>query len=194
MPQALSPEEIRKATFHVTMRGYARDEVDEYLNGIAKLVAQLTEKAETAYLNLGVRMGELLQEAKDAADELQAKARADATRMVEEARSSADETTRSANEQAASTIQTAESHAAKIVAEAEERVDEMTQAEQSIRADLGQVRAQLESLTQRLTPLTTSVTAPPAPPMDIVDEGPNGHREIALDLEVRNDPIGMGSE
>ncbi|MGH2755726.1 MAG: DivIVA domain-containing protein, partial [Actinomycetota bacterium] len=78
MAQALTPEEIRKATFHVTMRGYARDEVDEFLAALAKLVATLTERAETAYLNLGVRMGELLQEAKDAADELQSTSRAEA--------------------------------------------------------------------------------------------------------------------
>ena len=96
MPQALTPEDIRKTTFHVVMRGYARDEVEEFLASVSRIVGTLNERAETGYLNLGVKMGELLQEAKDAADELLANARTDVGNMLQDAKTKAQDLEQSA--------------------------------------------------------------------------------------------------
>jgi cell division initiation protein len=189
MPQAPTPEDIRKTTFHTTMRGYARDEVDEYLTAIARVVASLTEKAETGYLNLGVKMGELLQEAKDAADELLAAAHTDVATLVQEAKTSAQNLEASARSQAADTLQTAETHAAKIVQEAEQRVAELTDEENAVRRELTSLRSQLESITERLRPLVLS--SPPPPPED-ADE--NGHQERSIVLEQVPHSMGLGTE
>ncbi|MGH2729795.1 MAG: DivIVA domain-containing protein, partial [Actinomycetota bacterium] len=69
MAEGPTPKEIENVEFHVTVRGYARDEVRECLSAIAAYVAHLEEKAATAHLNLGEKIGELLQQAKDAAEE-----------------------------------------------------------------------------------------------------------------------------
>ena len=189
MPQALTPEDIRKTTFHVTMRGYARDEVDEFLTLIARMVGALTEKAETAHLNLGVRMGELLQEAKDAADELLANARTDVGNMLQAAKTRAQELQQTSRSQAEDAVKTAEGHAAKIVAEAEEKVAELTAAEDAIRTELTSLRSQLESITERLQPLVQS-----SPAVALDEPSGNGHQERSVLLEAPPPPLSLGSE
>jgi DivIVA domain-containing protein len=143
--QALTPEEIENAEFHVTMRGFARDEVQEVLTAAAAHIRSLQEKAETAYLNLGAKMGELLQQAKDGAEELQSAARQEAARQEQDARA-----------RATDILQTAENHAAKIIREAEERVAELRTAEDEISRALHSLRTNLIAITERW--------APPEPP------------------------------
>lgn len=156
MPHSLSPEDIDKVGFHRTLRGYARDEVLEFVEGVRELVHQLQEKADTGYLNLGEKMGELLQQAKDGADDLTANARAEATRAVEEARALATRLEDEARTRATDTVETAETHAAKIVQEAEARVSELRTTEEAIRTELRSLRAKLEGVTASLLPLEQS--------------------------------------
>jgi DivIVA domain-containing protein len=126
-----TPEEIENLEFHVTVRGYARDEVREFLSAIAAHVASLEEKAATGYLNLGEKIGELLQQAKDAAEEIEAVARDEAARMLEDAGT----------------------HAAKIVREAEHRVAELENTQGEILNSLQSLKTQLEGMTARLRPV-----------------------------------------
>jgi cell division initiation protein len=189
MPQPLTPEDIRKTTFHVTMRGYARDEVDEFLNAMARAVGSLNERAETAYLNLGVKMGELLQEAKDAADELLSNARADVGNMLQEASIKAQELEQTSQAQAEDRVRTAEAHATKIIGEAEQRVAELTAAENAIREDLTSLRSQLGRITDRLQPLILPTGSGP------VDEpADNGHQDLSITLEAPPPPLRLGTE
>lgn len=189
MPQAPTPEDIRKATFHVTVRGYARDEVEEFLAVVAKNVAHLNEKAETGYLNLGVRMGELLQEAKDAADELLTAAHADVANMLQEAKNKSRELEETSRSQAADTVQTAETHASKIVREAEQRVAELTEEENAIRRELTSLKSQLETIMTRLQPLVLSTAPDPA-----ADASENGHDDLAIRLDSVPQPMRSGTE
>jgi len=188
MPQALTPEDIRKTTFHVVMRGYARDEVDEFLTAVSRIVGALTEKAETGYLNLGVRMGELLQEAKDAADELLANARTDVGNMLQEAKTSAHDTEQTARAQAEDAVRTATEHAAKIVAEAEERVADLTNQENSIKTELTSLRSQLQQITERLGPLVHDA---PAVALELSE---NGHQDRSILLDAPPPPLPLGNE
>jgi len=126
-----TPDQIENVEFHITVRGYARDEVREYLSAIAVYVASLEEKAATAYLNLGEKIGELLQQAKDAAEEIEAVARDEAARTLEDAGT----------------------HAAKIVGEAEQRVADLANAEGEILTSLQSLKTQLEDMTARLRPV-----------------------------------------
>jgi DivIVA domain-containing protein len=126
-----TPEQIENIEFHVTVRGYARDEVRECLSALAAYVANLEEKAATGYLNLGEKIGELLQQAKDTAEEIEAVAR----------------------DEAARTLADAGTHAAKIVGEAEQRVVELTNVEGEIINSLQSLKTQLEGMTARLRPV-----------------------------------------
>jgi DivIVA domain-containing protein len=137
-----TPAEIENAEFHVTVRGYARDEVREYLTELAVIVGRLQERTSNGYLDLGERMGELLQDAKDAADELIGAAHAQGQRAEEDARI-----------RAADIIETAERHAAKIVQEAELKIAELRTVEDAVRGEMQSLRAQLDELAGRLRPL-----------------------------------------
>ena len=137
-----TPAEIENAEFHVTVRGYARDEVREYLAELAVIVGRLQERASNGYLELGERMGELLQDAKDAADELVAAAHIQCQRDEGDARI-----------RAADIIETAQRHAAKIAQEAELRVAELRTIEDAVRGELQMLRTQLDELVGRLRPL-----------------------------------------
>jgi DivIVA domain-containing protein len=189
MPQALTPEDIRKTTFHVVMRGYARDEVDEFLASVSRMVGTLNERAETGYLNLGIKMGELLQEAKDAADELLSNARTDVGNMLQEAKTKAQDLEQNARANAEDAVRTATEHATKIVAEAEQRVAELTESENLIRTELTSLRSQLERITERLSPLVHQTA--PAP---ISEPSENGHEERPVILEAPPPPLALGTE
>ena len=138
----LTPEEIENAEFHITVRGYARDEVREYLAELAVIFGSLQERASNGYLDLGERMGELLQRAKNAADELVAGAGSEGKRAEQDARL-----------RAADIVETAERHATKIVQEAELRVAELGNVEQAIRSELQALRGQLDDIVSRSLPL-----------------------------------------
>jgi DivIVA domain-containing protein len=157
MPQALTPEEIEKTEFHITMRGFARDEVREFLLAVAGVVRHLQEKADTSYLNLGEKMGELLQQAKDAADELTAETRAAAQRTQEEVRTAAARTEQDASTRAADIVETAESHATKMIREAEQRVAELRATEETTRRELQAIRTQLDTIASTLRPMEPAV-------------------------------------
>lgn len=173
MPHSLTPEEIDKVAFHRTFRGYARDEVHEFVEGVRELVHQLQEKADTGYLNLGEKMGELLQQAKDAADDLSEAARTEAVRAVEDAKALAARVEEDARMRAADMVETAETHAAKIVQEAESRVAELQTTEEAVRVELRTLRSKLEEITASLLPMGRTAEAVERE-VDLTGEGSSG--------------------
>jgi DivIVA domain-containing protein len=165
-------------SFTVSLRGYDREEVDEYLDSLAEALAQVEEAEEhsrrlqshVARCNtrikeledrirsdtpksgtaLGERIGLLLHQAEEAAEESVARAEADAVRIVAaaEARAAeADELMRSvtgrAEEQARRIETMARGEAAEIVAEAEARAAARTrQIEQWAEQVISHTRAE----------------------------------------------------
>lgn len=78
MSNGITSDVISGTTFSSSLRGYDRDEVHAFLDSIAQRVAALEEEAENAHMNLGERIGRLLQDAKDNADEIVERAQAEA--------------------------------------------------------------------------------------------------------------------
>ena len=83
MSVEVTPDVISGASFSSTLRGYDRDEVHVFLDVIAQRVAELQDEAENAHLSLGDRIGRLLQDAKDNADEIVERAQAEAAQERE---------------------------------------------------------------------------------------------------------------
>ena len=83
MSVEVTPDVISGASFSSTLRGYDKDEVRAFLDDIAQRVTELQEEAENAHLSLGDRIGRLLQDAKDNADEIVERAQAEASQERE---------------------------------------------------------------------------------------------------------------
>ena len=135
----VTPEAISGASFSSTLRGYDKDEVHAFLDDIAQRVAELQEEAENAHLSLGDRIGRLLQDAKDNADEIVERAQgeaaqerevaaADTLKLREEADAYSLDTRTQADEYARTTREDANAYSERIQQEA---TDEGTR----IRAD-----------------------------------------------------------
>jgi DivIVA domain-containing protein len=143
----MTPEEIQAAEFTVAVRGYSREEVEEFLSALAQDQRTLLEalenakrEAEQTYLALGDEIGGLLQHAKDVADGMVKKAEEEASRLREEARSSAERSKSEAEQLAARIVQTAKQEADECIAEGRETVSEFQEAERRSRERLQNLR------------------------------------------------------
>ncbi|MDQ3619417.1 MAG: DivIVA domain-containing protein [Actinomycetota bacterium] len=92
MSDDITPEAINSASFSSTLRGFDKDEVHAFLATVAQRVASLQDEAENAHLNLGERIGRLLQDAKDNSDEIIQRARDEAAQEREVAAQDATKT------------------------------------------------------------------------------------------------------
>ena len=139
MSDDITPEVISSVTFSSTLRGYDKDEVHAFIDAVAQRVASLQDEAENAHLSLGERIGRLLQDAKDNADEIVERAwteaaqerevaAADATKIREEADSYSLDTRTQADEYSRKTREDA-------IAYAERTQQEATDEGTRIRAD-----------------------------------------------------------
>src|SRR5918992_594028 len=78
MKESVSPDQIERATFGMTLRGYDRDEVDIFLRRVADELRESQRlRSEKLYENLGDEIGTLLQHAKDNADAMTKQAEED---------------------------------------------------------------------------------------------------------------------
>lgn len=83
---ALSPEDIEKATFSIVENGYDRDEVEVFLHATADdMRGLLRHTSQRPYESLGQEMGALLQHAHDAAATVRKAADTEAGRVLQEA-------------------------------------------------------------------------------------------------------------
>ena len=173
MKESVSPDQIEKATFGMTLRGYDRDEVDIFLRRVADELRESQRlRSEKLYENLGDEIGTLLQHAKDNADAMtkqaeedSARIRADAEAASREMRAEAENDAASkramaegdaermradAEQDAATTRRDADRDATQRIKEAEAKVAELQEAEDSLRDKLAMLRADLEGLTDQL--------------------------------------------
>jgi DivIVA domain-containing protein len=160
VPHPLNPEDIVKIEFHRSVGGYARDEVREFLDAVAELVRDLEERVESGYLNLGEKMGQLLQQAKDEAVDIVSVATEEAVKVGQEAKAAGERTRAEAKTAAADIVATAEEHGAKIVAEAEGRVDDLRKVEAQLRKGLSSLRSELDAVVARIRPLEQGPSEP----------------------------------
>jgi DivIVA domain-containing protein len=153
----MTPEEIQKAEFTVAVRGYSREEVEEFLSSLAQDQRTLIEELESAkreaeqtYLALGDEIGSLLQHAKDVADGMVKKAEEEAARVRDEARRSAERSKKEADEVAGRIVQTAKQEADGCIAEAREKVSDFQEAEARSRERLQNLRKMFQAITDEI--------------------------------------------
>jgi len=111
MTREVTPDEIRKAEFRTTLRGFERSEVEETLRLVAdrlerleaeraKLQARLsdmpTQSLESEFETIGKEVTSILQAAREAAESMRERASLDAARWRREATEEADTTRREA--------------------------------------------------------------------------------------------------
>jgi DivIVA domain-containing protein len=164
------PADIRDVSFHLAMRGYARDEVDRYVERVNGLIAELeiTRSPESAIRHALDRVGEqtsgVLQQAGETADEITQAARADAEEAVAGARSEASGIVTEAKGEAEGIVESAKAQAKELRHREERRLEELRRQSDeelrklradadAIRAERGQLLDGIEQLAARLKEL-----------------------------------------
>jgi DivIVA domain-containing protein len=101
---ASASEQLREVSFPLAVRGYERGAVDDFVNAVRAMVAEL-EAGQTregvvqkALDDVGVETAGILQRAHEAADELTRRSRADADARLQRAENEAEELRREADE------------------------------------------------------------------------------------------------
>lgn len=159
----LTPEEIETTTFPSSLRGYDRDAVDFFLQDVAAAFEAALNEGQAAretrqkpYQSLGEEMGDLLQHAKDSADQTRREAESAASATMRSAEEAASRTRAEAEQQAALTLAHAEKEAAARIEEAAETVEQLETMEQESRAELRRLRVELEGVVEQLRSLEPS--------------------------------------
>ena len=126
-----APGDVRAASFHVALRGYERREVDEYVERVNHVIAELeiARSPESAVRHALDRVGEqtsgILERARVTAEEIQATARAEADEAIEQAAAEAHSLVARANERATQIVSGAEAQALELRAAEERTVEEL---------------------------------------------------------------------
>jgi DivIVA domain-containing protein len=160
-PAELTPEDIETASFTVGIRGYDKQEVEAFLADIADYVRALTEASTNAYVDLGEEMGELLQHARNSADEMTTRAQEEATALraqvdaeIADKRRETDEYIRTASEDITAEVEgrreAAEEQARAIIEDAQTRIVTLQREEADARERIRALRLQLLEVTLRL--------------------------------------------
>ena len=164
-----TPEEIDSKEFLITLRGYDKDEVKAFLKAVAADFRAALDSSGTpvveapgnAYEALGKDIGQVLQVAKQSADQLKKKAEEEATSMRRRAEEEANTLREAASNAARRLTEEAERHAVQVRAEAERdagdrtkdatrRVDKLQSAESKLRQRLYALEMMLQSMRQEL--------------------------------------------
>ena len=162
-----TPEEIDSKEFLITLRGYDKDEVKAFLKAVAAdyraalSSATSVEAPSNAFEALGKDIGQVLQTAKQSADQLKRKAEEDATAMRRRAEEEAANLREAASNAARRLTEEAERHSVQVRAEAERdasqmttgatrRVEKLQSAESKLRQRLYALEMMLQSMRQEL--------------------------------------------
>jgi cell division initiation protein len=161
MQPELTPEDIETASFTVAIRGYDKQEVEAFLADVGDLVRALTDASGNAYVDLGEEMGELLQHARNSADQMTAQAQEEVTALraqvdaeLTDKRREADEYVRRSTEDITSEVKRmregAEEQARAIIEDAQQRIVTLAHEEAEARERIRALRLQLLEVTLRL--------------------------------------------
>ncbi len=160
MAEPLNPEDIETTTFPTSLRGYDRDSVDIFLQEVAAAYEAALSESQAArsgeekpYRSLGEEMGDLLQHAKDSADQTRALAQKEATARLAAAQEEAARLRADAEVQAAEVISAAETEADRRVTDAAETVEQLERMQNEARAEVQGLRLRLEALVDHLRDL-----------------------------------------
>lgn len=161
MQPEMTPEEIETASFTIGLRGYDKQEVEDYLVAVADHIRLISDASRSAYVDLGEEMGELLQHARDSADEMTRTASEEATALraevdaeVANKRREADEYRQRTRDDIGEEVKRirdgAEEQARAIIEDAQRRIVTLQQEEVQARERIRALRLQLLEVTLRL--------------------------------------------
>lgn len=157
MQEPSSGPDLARVEFATSMRGYDKEEVDTFLRELAeehnRLIGELASarrSAEKAHLELGEEIGELLQHAKDVADQLVKKAEEEAAATTEKARRDAERTTLDAQQRAEELRRASETDALKRLRDAQEKVAALQVTENQVRTRMYTLRQSVVSLAEQI--------------------------------------------
>jgi len=161
MQPQFTPEEIETASFTIGLRGYDKQEVEDYLVAVADHIRLISDVSRSAYVDLGEEMGDLLQHARDSADEMTRTAQEEATALRAEVDSEATDKRREADEyrqrakddvdeEVKRIREGAEEQARGIIQDAQQRIVTLQQEEVEARERIRALRLQLLEVTLRL--------------------------------------------
>jgi DivIVA domain-containing protein len=201
MRDSLTPDQLENVSFTTTLRGYDRDEVDVFIKNVQVALKDAErQRSERLYAHMGEEIGNLLQHAKDSAEEMKKEAESDAARMRadaetdvarmrDEAQADAHTTRADAQadaksmraeaEEAATSIRSeANEDAARRTKEADDRVAELEAQEAEARNRIRTLRGQLEEISGHLQPLEERRPVEAAPNAEVSEETPEGTTEV----------------
>jgi DivIVA domain-containing protein len=178
MAEPIGPEDIENVTFPTSLRGYDRDSVDIFLQEVASAYEAATNelnaaRAQKPYRSLGEEMGDLLQHAKDSAEETKRTAESEARVVLDQANQTAGEKLAGVEAEAVRIRQDAEQDATQKIQEAAETVAQLEKMESEARAELRTLRMRLESVVGQLASLEREdVPTPPLVEESLAPEDP----------------------
>ena len=202
MQPELTPEEIETASFTIGLRGYDKQEVEDYLVAVADHIRLISDVSRSAYVDLGDEMGQLLQHARDSADEMTRKAQEEATALRAEVdaestdkRRDADEYRQRARDEVGEEVERiregAEEQARGIIEDAQRRIVTLQQEEVEARERIRALRLQLLEVTLRLQRFEVAEEAAEEAEAEAIEEFEPGAPEtvetIALDEPAESD-------
>jgi DivIVA domain-containing protein len=157
------PAEIRDVSFHRTAAGYARREVDRYVERVNALIAELeiTRSPESAIKHAIAQVGEqtsgILQQAGETADQITQAASADADATVAGARSEASGIVAEATGEAEGIVESAKAQAKELRDREEQRLEELRRRAdeelRKLRAETDAIRAERRQLVEGIDEL-----------------------------------------
>jgi DivIVA domain-containing protein len=140
-PLASSAQGLEHVEFATAIRGYDKDEVNTFLKELAtehnRMMAELVaaqKSAENVYLEMGEEIGDILQHAKDVADQMIKRAEEEAAVITEQARRAA----------------------AKTATAAARRADQLKEADQEIRARISLMAETIQSLSLQIADMDSA--------------------------------------
>ncbi|MDQ4058562.1 MAG: DivIVA domain-containing protein [Actinomycetota bacterium] len=202
MQPELTPEEIETASFTIGLRGYDKQEVEDYLVAVADHIRVISDVSRSAYVDLGDEMGQLLQHARDSADEMTRKAQEEATSLRAEVdaeaadkRRDADEYRQRAKDEVGEEVKRiregAEEQARGIIEDAQRRIVTLQQEEVEARERIRALRLQLLEVTLRLQRFEVAEEAAEEAEAEAIEEFEPGAPETletsALDEPTESD-------
>ncbi len=191
-----SPEEITQSRFLVTLRGYDREQVHEFLGEVAQQVGDLTRanaELERALAEVRARAADAGATESAPATEVERPYAAlgeETQRILEAAQETAAEITRKARQEADRQIQAARQESARAIADGERQREQAEQLVARLEEYRGQLASDLAGVGQVIDEVLGELA--PAESAPTVREALSGPEELAdpqADSEERPDPV-----
>jgi DivIVA domain-containing protein len=158
-----SAEGLERVEFATAIRGYDKHEVDTFLRELAaehnRMMAELDaarNSAEKSYLEMGEEVGDLLQHARDTADQIMKLAEEESAAIKDGARRAAEKTASEAARHADEVRSAAETSALRKIREAQDKLRQLKAAEQEVRARMRTIAETIHSLSIQIADIEST--------------------------------------